>query len=186
MKVQDAPLTTTLARNWWLLLLRGILSIAFGILTWRQPEASLAVMVLFFGFYTIADGIVGICLAIQGRKENEDWWVLLLWGIVGVFAGILTLAVPGLSALALLFYVAIWAITTGILQIVFAIRVRKEIEGEWLLILGGIASVIFGILLMARPEAGTLTLLWMIATYAFIFGIILVIMAFKARSFRKA
>jgi uncharacterized membrane protein HdeD (DUF308 family) len=140
---------------------------------------------LVVGAYALADGILGIWIAIAGRDEHEHRWVLLLWGLIGIGVGILTLLVPGVTALALLFYVAIWAVATGVLQIVAAIRLRKEIEGEWLLILGGIASVVFGAILMARPLAGALALLWLIGTYAVIFGVILVILAFKARTFGK-
>ena len=140
---------------------------------------------LLFGAYALADGVLGVWTAVAGRKEHEDWWVLLLWGLVGVGAGFLTFLVPGVTALALLFYIAIWAIALGVLEIVTAIRLRKEIEGEWLLVLGGLASVVFGVLLMARPVAGALAVLWLIAAYAVVFGVILVILAFKARTFGK-
>jgi uncharacterized membrane protein HdeD (DUF308 family) len=142
-------------------------------------------LVWLFGAYTLADGILGVSTAITGRKEHEQWWVLLLWGLVGVGVGILTFLAPGITAVALLFYIAVWAILTGALEIVAAIRLRKEIRGEWLLILGGLASVVFGAFLMARPFAGALALLWLIATYAVIFGILLVILAFEARSFGR-
>jgi uncharacterized membrane protein HdeD (DUF308 family) len=174
---------TILSRNWWLLLLRGLAAIAFGILTWVQPGLSLAALVLLFGAYSLADGILDTWHAIAGRKEHEHWWVLLLAGLVGIGVGIITLTTPALTAVALLFYIAIWAIARGVLEIVAAIRLRKEIEGEWLLILGGIASVAFGTLLMARPGVGILTLLWLIAAYAVGIGILFVVLAFKARSF---
>jgi uncharacterized membrane protein HdeD (DUF308 family) len=103
--------------------------------------------------------------------------------LLGIGVGILTFLVPGITALALLFYIAIWAIATGVLEIVAAIRLRKEIEGEWLLILSGLASVVFGVILMAQPGVGALAVLWLIATYAIVFGVLLVILAFKARSF---
>lgn len=134
----------------------------------------------------MADGFLSIWSAIAGRKEHEQWWVLLLEGVLGVGVGILTFIVPGLTGLALLFYIAIWAITTGMMQIVAAIRLRKEIDGEWLLILGGLASVAFGVLLMAMPGAGALAVLWLIGSYALFFGVILVMLAFKARSYGKA
>lgn len=178
-------LASILSRAWWLILLRGLIAIAFGLLTWLQPGISLAALALLFGAYILADGVLGVWAAITGRKEHEYWWVLLLWGIVGIGVGILTFLAPGITALALLFYIAIWAIATGVLEIVAAIRVRKEIRGEWLLILGGLLSVAFGVLLMAQPGAGALALLWLIATYAIIFGILLVILAFKARTFGK-
>jgi uncharacterized membrane protein HdeD (DUF308 family) len=185
MELDKDKLATILSRNWWVLLLRGIAAIAFGVLTWFQPGISLASLVLLFGVYSMADGILGTWTAIAGRKERDHWWVLLLEGLVGIGVGLLTLFAPGVTALALLFYIAIWAIATGVLEIVAAIRLRKEIEGEWLLVLGGLASVVFGILLMARPGVGVLAVLWLVAAYAVVFGVLLVILAFKARSFGR-
>ena len=174
-------LAVILRRSWWMLLLRGLFAIAFGILTWVLPGLSLAALVLLFGAYVTADGILGVWTAIAGRKDHEHWWVLLLWGLLGIAVGLLTFLVPGLTALVLLFYIAIWAIAIGVLQIVAAVRLRKEIQGEWLLILGGVVSVVFGVLLVARPAAGALAVLWLIATYAVVFGVLFVLLAFKMR-----
>jgi uncharacterized membrane protein HdeD (DUF308 family) len=185
MNTIEKHLATTLFRNWWVLLLRGLIAIAFGVLTWLQPGISLAALVLLFGAYTLADGVLGVWTAITGRKQYEDWWVLLLWGLVDIGVGILTFVAPGVTALALLFYIAIWAIATGVLEIVVAIRLRREIKGEWLLILSGLASVVFGALLMAQPGAGALALLGLIAAYAVIFGVMLVILAFRLRRLRR-
>jgi len=179
-------LASILTRSWWLLLLRGIAAIVFGVLTWFQPGLSLAVLVLLFGAYTMADGILGVWAAIAGRNDHEYWWVLLLGGLLGIGVGIITFLAPGVTALALLFYIAIWAIATGVLQIAAAIRLRKEITGEWVLVLAGLASVVFGVLLMAQPGAGALAVLWLIASYAIVFGVLLVILAFKARRFVSA
>jgi len=174
-----------LSRNWWVLLLRGLVAIAFGVLVWFQPGISLAALVLLFGAYSAADGILGVWTAIAERKEREHWGLLLIWGLLGIGIGILTFLVPGITALALLFYIAIWAVATGVLEIVAAIRLRKEIEGEWLLILGGLVSVVFGVILMAQPLAAALAVLWLIAIYAVIFGVLLVILAFRVRNFGK-
>src|SRR5689334_11589553 len=129
-----------LSRNWWVLLIRGIVAIVFGLLTWRMPGITLSVLVLFFGAYSFIDGIFAAWMAIAGRGNNEHWWVMLLWGLVGIGIGILTFVAPQITALALLFYIAIWAIATGVLQIVAAIRLRREIKGEWALIIAGLAS----------------------------------------------
>jgi len=172
-----------LQRNWWALLLRGLAAIAFGILTWYQPGISLASLVLLFGVYSTADGILGVWSAVAGPKDHESWWVMLLGGLLGIGIGLLAFFAPGVTALALLFYIAIWAIAKGVLEIVAAIRLRKEIKGEFWFILSGLASILFGILLTAQPGAGALAVLWLIATYAVVFGVILVMMAFKARSF---
>lgn len=185
MNMIEQQIAVVFSRHWWILLLRGLAAIAFGVLTWLQPGISLSALVLLFGVYTLADGILGVWTAVAGRKEYGDWWVLLLWGLLGVGVGILTFLAPGITALALLFYIAVWAIATGVLQIVAAIRLRKEIEGEWFFILAGLASLVFGILLMARPGAGALALLGLIAAYAIIFGVLLVILAFTVRSFGK-
>lgn len=185
MNFTNNGLATILARNWWVLLLRGLVAIAFGVLAWIQPGITIAALVLLFGAYTLVDGVLGAWTAIAGRKEHEHWWVLLLWGVVGIAVGVMTFVAPGVTAFALLFYIAIWAVATGVLQIVAAVRLRKEIAGEWLLVLGGLASVVFGVLLMAQPGAGALALVWLIAAYAVVFGIVMVLLAFKLRGLRS-
>src|SRR4029077_10714499 len=140
-------------------------------------------LVLLFGAYSMADGIFATWTAIAGRTDHGYWWVLLLEGLVGIGVGVLTFIAPGITALALLFYIAIWAIATGVLEIVAAIRLRKEIDNEWLLLLSGIASVAFGVLLAAQPGAGALTVLWLIGAYAIVFGALLLMLAFKTRKF---
>ena len=142
-------------------------------------------LVLLFGAYAMTDGILGVISAIKGRKEREHWWALLLEGLVGVGVGVLTLFAPAVTTLALLFYIAIWAVAKGLLEIVAAMRLRKEIEGEWLLVLGGLASVAFGGLLMARPHAGALAVVWLIAAYSVAFGVVLAILALEARGFER-
>ena len=174
-------LAGALARNWWLLLLRGVVALIFALLTWMQPATSIAAMVLVFGIYVLADGVLGIWAAISGRQQNRHWWVLLLWGLASVVVGVLTFIMPGVTGLVLLMYIAAWAIITGVLQIVAAIRLRKEIRGEWLMVVSGLLSIIFGGLLVAQPGAGALAVAWIIAAYAFIFGVLLVLLAFKVR-----
>lgn len=181
----EKRLANTLARNWWKLLVRGLVAISFGLMLWLLPGISLALLVLFFGAFVLVDGILGIWMAISGRKEYENWWELLLWGLVDIGIGILTFISPGATAVALVIFIAVWAIATGVLQIVVAIRLRREIEGEWLLILGGLLSVVLGILFMVQPGTGALALVWLIGTYAFIFGLLLGFLAFKMRSLHK-
>ncbi|MCO5100094.1 MAG: HdeD family acid-resistance protein [Burkholderiaceae bacterium] len=186
MNSVEKKLAAILFRSWWVLLLRGLVAIAFGILIWIQPGISLAALLLLFGAYAMVEGILVIWTAVAERAQREHWWLLLLEGLLSVGVGILTFVVPDITALALLFYIAIRAIATGVLEIVTAIHLRREIEGEWLLILGGLASVVFGVILMAQPGVGALAVLWLIATYAIVFGVLLVILAFKARSFVSA
>jgi len=181
VNVIEKHLARILFRNWWLLLLRGIAAIAFGVLTWAMPQASLAALVLLFGVYALVDGALAVATAIAAPGGSEQRWLVALWGLVGIGAGVITFLAPDVTALALLFYIAIWAVATGVLQIAAAIRLRREIEGEWILGLAGLASVVFGVVLVAKPGAGALAVLWIIATYAVVFGILLVILAFKAR-----
>lgn len=183
MDIAENRLAGVLSDKWWLLLLRGLFAIAFGVVAVLIPGISLAALVLLFGAYVLADGIIGVWLGVSGRSKHENRWVLLLWGLLGVGIGIVALLAPGVTALALLIYIAAWAIATGVLEIVAAIRLRKEVKGEWLLVLGGLASIAFGVFLMLRPAAGALALLWLIAAYAIVFGGILVMLAIKARSF---
>jgi uncharacterized membrane protein HdeD (DUF308 family) len=185
MNPVENRLAAILHRGWWLLLLRGIVAIAFGVLTWMQPGISAAALVLLFGAFAFADGVLSTWTAIAGRADHEYWWLVLLRGLLGVGVGILAFVEPGVVALALLFYIAIWAIATGMLEIATAIRLRREIEGEWLLILSGLISVVFGVVLIARPGPGALALLWLIASFAVAFGVVLVILAFKARGFAR-
>ncbi len=182
MNTTDKLLLANLRDTWWLMLIRGLAAIIFGVLTWMSPGISLATLVLFFGAYALVDGVVGAWGALQGRKQHDDWWVLLLWALVSVGAGVLTFMAPGVTALALLFYIAAWAIATGVLQIAAAVRLRKQISGEWMLGLAGLSSVVLGILLMAHPGEGALVVVWMIATYAVLFGVLMVVLAFKLRS----
>jgi len=174
-----------ISQNWSTLLLRGLAAIIFGILTFVLPGSSLIALVLLFGAYSFVDGIFSISAAMAGRKTHEDWWVLLLGGIVGVIIGILTFMAPNYTALFLVLYIAIWAMSTGISLIALAIRLRKAMRGEWVLILAGIVSLFYGILLVMQPAAGALALLWIIGSYAIVFGILLVVLAFRVRDFGR-
>ncbi|USH02983.1 HdeD family acid-resistance protein [Grimontia kaedaensis] len=179
-------LVGALSRNWWVLLLRGIASIIFGFMLWTLPtEESVETLILVFGIFAFVDGALQVWTAIMERKERDNWVVLMLWGVVGIAAGIMTFTVPGLTAVALLFYIAVWAIAKGVLEIIAAIRLRKEIAGEWLLILGGIISILFGGFLMSNPAAGATALIWVIAMYAFVFGVLFVALSFKLKGLKE-
>ena len=172
-----------LARNWWALALRGLAAILFGVLAFAWPGITLFVLVLFFGAYMLVDGIFAIVAAVRVAGEEDRWWLLLIQGILGVLAGLVAFFWPGLTALALLYFIAAWAIVTGIMEIVAAIRLRQEIEGEWALGLSGLLSVIFGILLVVLPApAGLLSLVWLVGAYAVATGVLLLILAFRVRS----
>ncbi len=171
----------TLARNWWVVLLRGIAGIVFGILTFAAPGISLAVLVLLFGAYAFVDGVLAIVTAI--RRHTTDRWVpLLVYGIVGIGAGVVTLLWPAITLLALLWIVAVWAIVTGIVEMVAAVRLRKVINDEWLLGLSGLLSVALGVLLLLAPGPASVALVLWIGAYAFVAGIVLVALAFRLHS----
>jgi uncharacterized membrane protein HdeD (DUF308 family) len=176
-------LANILSRYWWMTLVRGLIWILFGIVVLMKPGISLVSLTVLFGAFAFADGIMAVVHAIRGRRENENWWALLLAGLVGIGVGLLTFASPGLTALALLFYVAVWSIATGLLELVVASRLRKEIEGEWWLVLAGVLSIAFGIFLMARPAEGALSVLILIGTYAIVLGVILLGLALRMRGF---
>lgn len=172
-----------LSRYWWMTLIRGLLWILFGFVLFIEPGLSLVALATIFGLSVLADGIGNLVTAVGGRDQHEYWWLLLIVGLCGIGIGLLSVFNPALTALALLFYIAVWAIVTGALQVVAAIRLRQEIEGEFWLILGGLASVAFGVLAIAQPGAGALSVLWLIGAYAIVYGVLQVGLALRARGF---
>lgn len=171
-----------LARRWWALALRGVIAVLFGLLTFFIPGITLISLVLLFGFYAILDGIFDI---VSAMKAPGHHWPLLVEGIVGIVAGIVTFMWPGVTAMVLLYLIAFWAILTGVLEIVAGIRLREVIANEMLLILMGVISTLFGILIIIFPGAGALAIIIWIGAYAVVFGIILIVLAFRLRSFRQ-
>lgn len=175
-----------LARNWWALALRGLIALIFGLLTLIWPGISVIVLVTLFAAYVFVDGIFAIILALRRAHEGRGhWWALLIEGLAGIAAGVLTFFWPGITAIILLYLIAAWAIVTGIFEIATAIRLRKEISGEWLLVLGGVLSILFGFALIVMPAAGFLAVIWLIAVYAILFGIILIALAFRLRGWNR-
>jgi uncharacterized membrane protein HdeD (DUF308 family) len=172
---------TELARNWWVLLVRGILGVLLGIFAFIWPQLLLASLVLLFGAYAFVDGIFTLIGGFTMAGRQERWWVMVLEGVVGVVAGLVIFFYPGLAGLTLLYFIAFWALITGIFEIVAAIRLRKEIEGEWMLGLSGAASIIFGVLMLLQPAAGALAVAWIIGGYALVFGVVLIFLAFRVR-----
>ena len=161
--------------------LRGVIAILFGLAAFLRPGIALEALILLFGAYALVDGVFSIVGVFGGTRAGTPRWLLLVEGVVGVLAGLIAFISPGLTALALLYLIAAWAIITGGLQIGTAIRLRQEIEGEWALILGGIASVLFGLILAVLPAVGILSLVWLIGAYAVAFGVLLLITAFRVR-----
>jgi uncharacterized membrane protein HdeD (DUF308 family) len=186
LQIGDAMLFEILSRYWWLTLLRGVTWVLFGIMVFAQPGITLVTLTILFGLFTLADGIGHVVSALGGRHETDNWWVLLLAGLCGIVVGVLTFLAPGITALVLLFYIAAWAISTGLLQLVTAIRLRKEIEGEFWLALSGLVSIVFGLFLMVRPGEGALSVLWIIGAYAIVFGLLLIALALRTRGLVKS
>jgi uncharacterized membrane protein HdeD (DUF308 family) len=166
--------------RWWAMILRGIVAIAFGVMAFTWPGVTIATLVLLFGYYALLDGIFSLVSAIGGRGR-EDRWMLVLEGIVGLWAGIVTLRAPEITAVVLVFFISIWAMTMGFLRIAAAIRLRKQISGEVWLALSGVLSVLFAVMLMARPALGAVGLIWVIAGYAVALGVILIMLGFELR-----
>jgi uncharacterized membrane protein HdeD (DUF308 family) len=174
-----------LSRYWWAFVVRGIFAILFGILAYAWPGITLATLIIFFGAYVLIDGILLVIKTIGKWGERDDRWLLLLEGLLGIGVGVITFVAPGITAVALIFFIAAWSLATGVLEIAAAIRLRKEIQGEGWMILSGIASIVFAVLVMFFPGAGALGLLWLIAAYAIIFGVMLVILGIKLRGHRS-
>lgn len=171
--------------SWWSLLLRGLAGVAFGVLSFLAPGISLAALVLCFGAYAFVDGIFAIAMALRRTERGERWAALLLQGVIGILAGVATLFLPIVTALALVYLVATWAIITGVLEIVTAVRLRKAIEGEWLLGLSGLLSVVLGVSLALFPGPGALALVVWVGAYAVLSGAILIALAIRARSWER-
>jgi uncharacterized membrane protein HdeD (DUF308 family) len=176
-----------LAKNWWVFVFRGVLGILFGLGTFVVPGITLATLILLYGAYAASDGIVAMVAAFTQRRPGEAFpWSVLLIGVVGIVAGVMTFMYPGLTALVLLYFIAAWLIIRGISEIVVAIQLRKEIQGEGWLIAGGVLSVLFGMFLYASPGAGALAVLWTIGTFAILLGIIAIVLGFKLRRLAAA
>jgi uncharacterized membrane protein HdeD (DUF308 family) len=183
-----ASLRAILGDNWWLLLLRGIAAIAFGVLALFWPAITLISLTLLWGAYTLVDGVFALWAAISGRANapamGPRWWMAIS-GVVSILAGLAAFFWPGMTAFILLAFIGIWAIIIGVLTIWGAIQARKEIEGEWVLGLFGLLSIAFGALVLFQPGAGALSLIWTIAGYSIFAGVLLIMLAFRVRKFKR-
>ncbi len=173
-------MSSLLAHNWWMVALRGLVAMLFGLTALLLPDITLTVLVLLFGAYVLLDGVLTIAAGIANRAGEERWWVLLE-GITGAVIGVAIIIWPGIKEFVLLYLIALWAIVTGILEILTAIELRKEIEGKWFLALSGLVSLILGVLVALQPAAGVLAIIWMLRLYAIVFGVLLLLLAFRLR-----
>jgi uncharacterized membrane protein HdeD (DUF308 family) len=178
-------MASELARNWWLLALRGVLGILFGIGAFVWPGATLSALVIVFGAYVFVDGIFAVVAGIGMRRQLSIWWLIVLEGAAGIVLGLLTFRSPDTTALVLLTIIAAWSIVTGIFEIVTALRIRTLIANEWLMILSGVVSIVFGVLLIAQPSAGEIAIVWLLGAYALLFGLLTLMFAFRLRAMRE-
>lgn len=170
-----------LVRSWWSFVLRGLAAIAFGILTFVKPGITLKFLIVLFAVYALVEGVFGIAGALKEIRSEKRSLLLLLGGLVSVAAGIIALAAPGLTAVTLLWVIAFWAFVTGGIELVTAIRLRREVEGEWIMGLAGLLSILFGLLLVMAPSVGALVMVFQIGFYAIVFGCALVGLGYRLR-----
>jgi len=174
-----------LSRNWGWIVLRGVTAVLFGLLAIAWPAMTLTVLVLLWGAYALVDGVFALMTAFKVKVDGKPMWPLVVLGLFGIAAGVLTFLWPGITAIALLALIATWAIVTGVLEIVAAVRLRKLIANEWMMGLAGALSVVFGVLMVWKPQAGALAVILLIAWYAILFGVILTMLGFRLKGLAK-
>jgi uncharacterized membrane protein HdeD (DUF308 family) len=179
-------MVTVLARNWGLVAVRGVIALAFGLLTIARPGITLAVLVILFGAYALVDGLFAVWSALANRRGEPHWVALLLAGLAGIVIGIVTFLMPGVTALFLLYLIAAWAIIRGAAEIAMAIQLRKVLTGEWLLGLAGVLSVLFGLFLVMFPGPGALAVVLWIGIWAVVLGAVIIALAFRLRRWSVA
>ena len=175
------PHISELSSNWWALALRGAVAILLGLLALTMPGITIAALVTIFGVFMVIDGVLAVMAALRGVREHDRWGWMLIEGIAGIFAGLIAFFIPATGALALVWLVAAWAIVTGVLEIGAAIRLRKLIEGEWLLLAAGVLSVMLGFFVGSRPGLGIALLATWIGVYALFSGIATLVLAYRIR-----
>jgi uncharacterized membrane protein HdeD (DUF308 family) len=172
---------TAVAKNWWVLLLRGICAVVFGIMAIAWPGETLQVLILLFGAYVLVDGMFALTMGFRGKLKGGIWWQMVLVGLLSLLAGIMTFAWPGLTAVALLVLVASWAIVRGFTEIVAAFALRKTIDDEWVLALSGVISIIFGALMLIHPAAGALAIVLLIGAFMLAVGFMMIALSMRLR-----
>lgn len=181
----SGPGLNLITRNWWLVLLRGIVSILFGLLAFAWPRATILALTVLFGAYALADGILSLVVAITGSDRAAPAWWLALVGLLGIAAGLIAFFWPAKTAFALIIMIGVWALTIGIFEIFGAIRLRNEIDDEWWLITAGILSVLFGLSVLMAPAAGALAIVWLLAAYAILAGVLMVAFSFRLKGLHE-
>jgi uncharacterized membrane protein HdeD (DUF308 family) len=175
-----------LSRFWWTLVLRGVLAVGFGLAALIWPGITLRVLVWLFGFYAVVDGLLALAaLLVGGRLASGRRGWLIVEGVVGIAAGLFTFLWPAITALVLLYLIAAWAVVTGLLELVAAVRLRRELRGEWLLALAGILSVVFGVFVAARPGEGAIAIVSVVGVFAIAFGVALLVLGARLRRLQR-
>jgi uncharacterized membrane protein HdeD (DUF308 family) len=183
--VMERGAILALARNWWALVIRGIAAILFGVLAFVWPGLTVLALVILFAAFAAVDGVLALVAAWRAAEGRRQWWPLALEGVAGIGVAVLTAVWPDATAFALLFLIAAWALATGVLEIWASIRLRKVIEGEWLLALVGVASIVFAVLIVIFPGEGAVGIVWAIGTYAVVFGVLLISLGLRLRALRN-
>jgi uncharacterized membrane protein HdeD (DUF308 family) len=177
-------LVEVLAANWWLILVRGVIAVMFGVLAIVVPNLTLVTLIYLIGAFVLVDGIFAVAAGIRGGAPMPRWWLIVV-GVAGIATGLAAVFWPEMTAFLLIIFVGFWAIVKGLFEIVGAVAVRKEIDNEWMLIFGGALSVLFGLVAVIAPGAGALALLWLIAVYAILSGAMLIAFALRLRNVRN-
>ena len=185
MPMPHIPLLQELTKHWWLVLLRGIAAIAFGILAFIWPGVTLFTLIILYGVFALIDGVIALVAALASRSQTVPRWWLVLTGILGIAAGLIAMLWPGITALVLILFIGAWAVVRGVMEILAAIQLRKQIEGEWLLALAGALSMLFGLGVLVFPGSGALALVWLIAIYAIAIGVVMIMLALRLRAHRS-
>lgn len=167
-----------LARNWWVFALRGVFAVIFAVMAFVWPDATRLALVLLFGAYALMDGVLALVVGI-GPGRGERWWSLILGGAAGIAIGVLTFIWPDTTALVLLYFIAAWLVIQGVFEMAVAIMLRRVITNEWALFLAGVAAIALGVLLVAFPEAGLVSLVWVIGAYSLLSGVALLVLAYR-------
>ena len=181
----DRAETIGLARWWWTFILRGVLAILFGVLAFFAPEYGIAILVGLFAAWAIIDGVGNLIAGIRTRGQDRSWWLEVLEGVVSIAAGVIAILLPAAAAQVLVLLIAAWAVITGVIEIVMAVRLRRVIEGEAWMGLAGAASIVFGVVLVLFPAAGALSLVWLIGSFAIAFGGLLIILGWRLRGIHE-
>ncbi len=184
-ETEELIMLDILERNWWTFAVRGVVAVIFGLLALIWPAQTLVSLVLFFGAYAFVDGVFAIVTGIASIRRYDRWWATLLEGLAGVGIGLLTFFRPNITALGLVYSIGAWAFITGIFEIVAAIELRRVIKDEWMMVLSGLLSILFSVVLFFFPGAAGLSMVWLIGVYAVVFGVSILVLAFRLRGLQR-